>query len=47
MAHVDCDERGSRHKPWRKVCQESKEFQFNDWRHEGRTTVHDLLKHVD
>ena len=36
---VDYDEQGLRHKPWRKVCLEAKEYASEDWGHEGPATV--------
>ena len=44
---VDYDEQDLRHKPWRKVCMEAREYQFSDWAHEGPATVLFLIKQME
>eukprot|EP00438_Fugacium_kawagutii_P024261 Skav223122 [mRNA] locus=scaffold419:830256:833692:- [translate_table: standard] len=43
---VDYDQHNLRHKAWREVVHESREFGYPDWPHEGPTTVLHMLKHM-
>lgn len=43
---VDYDQHNLRHKEWRNVVHESKEFGYPDWLHEGPATVLHMLKHM-
>ena len=44
--YVDFDDQGIRYKEWRRAVQESRDYSYQDWPHEGPTTVLHLLKHM-
>ena len=43
---VDYDQHNLRHKDWRSVVHESREYGYPDWPHEGPATVLHMLKHM-
>lgn len=43
---VDFDEQGVRYKEWRRFVQESRDYSYTDWPHEGPSTVLHTVKHM-